>query len=203
MACADTTGLPAGLRLLVGDLPVAGVDDDQKWILRVLRDQGPALIRLLWRMLGSEQDALDAFQAAVCGLLARGREAMGPNVGGYFYRAAANQGIQLLRQRRRHHDKHQAIAEVQSRRQAEQDGPLPAADQVELLEQMRAAIAGLPVHLRDVILLREMAELPYAQVGAILGITPGTARLYRRLAVVRLMGLIGEESNDDSAHPGA
>ncbi len=186
-------------RLLIGDLPIAAVDDDQKWILRVLRDQGPAVIRLLWRMLGAEQDALDAFQAAVCGLLARGREAMGPNVGGYFYRAAANQAIQLLRQRRRHQEKRQAIAEVQARRQAAQDGPAPAADQAELLEQMRAAIACLPEHLRDVILLREMAELPYAQVATILGITPGTARLYWRLAVVRLMEMIGQESNDDSA----
>ena len=37
--------------------------------------------------------------------------------------------------------------------------------------------------LRDVVALRDLAELPYRQVGAMLGISPATARVYRCKAV--------------------
>jgi RNA polymerase sigma-70 factor (ECF subfamily) len=68
------------------------------------------------------------------------------------------------------------------------------ASQRETLEQMRQAIQELPPHLRDVILLRDVAELPYDKVGQMLNIRSGTARLYRHQAVMRLAQLMGRES---------
>jgi DNA-directed RNA polymerase specialized sigma24 family protein len=60
-----------------------------------------------------------------------------------------------------------------------------------MLERMRQAICELPRHLRNVVILRDLAQLPYAQVARMLGIRSGTARLYRRLAVVQLADLMG------------
>jgi len=55
-------------------------------------------------------------------------------------------------------------------------------------------MAQLPEHLRDVIMLRDLAELSYKQVGRILGITPATARVYRCKAVQLLAAWMGKES---------
>ena len=81
-----------------------------------------------------------------------------------------------------------------------QDGTLALSDagdiamHVELAGNAGHAIYLLPPHLRDVILLRDMAELPYGKVAAMLNIRGGTARLYRHQAVLRLGGLLGEEA---------
>ena len=48
---------------------------------------------------------------------------------------------------------------------------------------MRIHIARLPEHLRDVVILHDLAELPYQQVAKILGIATATARVYRRRAI--------------------
>ena len=60
-------------------------------------------------------------------------------------------------------------------------------------EALRVAIAALPPHLASVVVLRDLQQLPYDEVGRTLGITPSTARVYRRHAVVKLAELLDEE----------
>jgi len=194
MARAQSIALPLELRSILANLSSAEVADDQEWILTLMRKQGPTVISLLWRMLGSEADTLDAYQSTVCKLIAQGREAIGANPGGYFYRAAMNAGIEMLRVRKRRREQWPAVVDSRARREEWPDSSA-RFDQRESVERMREAIAKLPPHLRDTIVLREMAELPYQQVAAILGITVGTARLYRRQAVVRLADLLGQEEH--------
>lgn len=194
MARAHSIALPLELRSVLANLSSAEVADDQEWILTLMRKQGPTIVSLLWRMLGSEQDTLDAYQSTVCKLIAQGRDAIGANPGGYFYRAAMNAGIEMLRVRKRRREQWPAIVDSHTRRETRPDESA-CFDQRETVERMREAIAKLPPHLRDTIVLREMAELPYQQVAAILGITVGTARLYRRQAVVRLADLLGQEEH--------
>jgi RNA polymerase sigma factor (sigma-70 family) len=52
-----------------------------------------------------------------------------------------------------------------------------------LQETLRSYIAQLPEYLRNVLTLRDLAELSYAEIGKILGITAGTARVYRCKAI--------------------
>lgn len=195
MAQAQSISLPLELRSLLAGLSAAEVADDQQWILTLMRKHGLAVTAMLWRMLGSEQDVLDAYQTAVCRLAARGEGRIGFNRGGYFYRTAMNAGIEILRNRQRRRASWPAIVDVQTRRNAEraQDRSL---DQREALQRMRQAICKLPPHLRNVIILRDLAELPYARAARILGIKTGTARLYRRQAIVRLADLIGQEASE-------
>ena len=194
MARVVTTALPLELRAVVAGLASAKVTDDQQWIVSLMRKHGLAVITLLWRMLGSEQDVLDAYQTAICRLTARGREGMGANPPGYFYRSVSNAGIEILRTRQRHRACWPTVVDLQRRRS--EDRPQPVGlDQREIIEKMRQAICQLPTHLRNVIVLRELAELPYSQVARILGIRNGTARLYRREALLRLADMIGREAN--------
>jgi RNA polymerase sigma-70 factor (ECF subfamily) len=197
MAAVPTAALPLELRSLLAGLTSATVADNQQWILLLLRQHGPSVVTLLWRMLGSEQDVLDSYQTAVCQLTAQGRQAIKTNPGGYFYRVAMNAAIGVVRSRRQQHQHEPGLADTQARRMADQMASA-SCDQVldrdQMLDRLRRAIFSLPPHLRDTIVLRDMAELPYSRVAAILGITGGTARLYRRQAVSRLADLIGQEA---------
>jgi RNA polymerase sigma factor (sigma-70 family) len=62
-----------------------------------------------------------------------------------------------------------------------------------LQETLRYYIARLPEHLRDVITLRDLGELSYGQVGRMLGITAGTARVYRCKAIQLLASWMSRE----------
>lgn len=188
--------LPLELRRLLAGLESADIADNQQWILTLLRQEGQRIVTLLWRMLGAEADVLDAYQTAVCQITSRGRDAARDNLGGYFYRTAINAGIGIIRQRRQRRRQWSGIVDAQARRDAAHDPPAPdhIFDQRQTLDRMRQAISQLPPHLREVILLRDMAELPYQQVAAMLNIRNGTARLYRRQAVVRLAEIMGQEA---------
>ena len=71
MAQVASAALPLELRTVVAGLVSADVSDDQQWIVGLMRKHGLAVVTLLWRMLGSEPDVLDAYQTAVCRLTAR------------------------------------------------------------------------------------------------------------------------------------
>ncbi len=197
MGRTQAATLPLELRTLLAGLTSATVADDQQWILSLLREHGSSVVNLLWRMLGVEQDVLDSYQTAVCQLTARGKDAVKTNPGGYFYRIAMNAAISALRQRRQWRNHETAVAEFQARRAADEATIIAceqALDQQHVLNRLRQSIFNLPAHLRDVIVLRDLAELPYARVADILGIGIATARLYRCQAVVRLADLIGQET---------
>ena len=194
MAQVASAALPLELRTVVAGLVSADVSDDQQWIVGLMRKHGLAVVTLLWRMLGSEQDVLDAYQTAICRLTARGPDGLGSNPSGYFYRSVANAGIEVLRARQRQRACWPTVVDLQRRRSEDKPQPI-GLDQREMIDKMRQAICQLPSHLRNVIVLRELAELPYAHVARILGIRNGTARLYRREAILRLADMIGREAN--------
>lgn len=192
MSRASAVAIPLQLRFLVEDLASVRVADDQRWILALMRRQGPVVVSMLWRMLGAEADVLDAYQSAVCSLTAQGPDKIGSNRAGYFYRTALNAGIEIMRQRRRSRAHWANLVEAEQGR-VTSTAPGAACDQQEATAGLRAAICQLPPQLRNVIVLRDLAGMSYRQVAGVLGIRSTTARLYRRQAVVRLAGLIGEE----------
>lgn len=193
----EALALPRELRFMLEGLSRAHVAEDQKWVLRLMRANGVTLLTMLWRMLGREADVLDAYQSAVCQLIAHGPERIGKNPGGYFYRVAMNAGIEILRRRKQQRESWAAVTEAHAHRQSARTDAQPpdaAVDHRELIERMRRAIYSLPPHLRSVTILRDLGQLPYSRVASILGITSGTARLYRRRAILKLAELIGEEA---------
>jgi RNA polymerase sigma-70 factor (ECF subfamily) len=185
MAAICSPSLPFELQYLTDKFATARTKHDQEWILALIQKQGRLVVGLLWRMLGSEQDALDAYQSTICRLISQGQEAIGNNKGGYFYRAAMNAGIETLRMRQRRQKHWPAVLDFWSRRQPECDlsGELEVDDE---RRRLRHAITQLPPHLRDVVVLRELAGLPYRKIAAILQIGAATARLYRHQAILRL-----------------
>src|SRR5205085_8775133 len=116
MPQTQAIALPLELRRLLEGLNSAELADKQQWLLTLLRAEGHRIVTLLWRMLGAEQDVLDAYQTAVCQMTSRGPQAAQSNLGGYFYRTAMNAGIGILRARRQRRDQWSAVVESQLRR---------------------------------------------------------------------------------------
>ncbi len=192
MARHGAIALPLDVQTLLIRAGSVEVADGQKWILSLLEKHGLRVAHMLWRMLGAEADVLDAYQTAVCKLVARGPEGITSNASGYFYRTAMSAGIELLRKRKRARELWPAVVEAEQRREADRGGPA-SPESAEMVDQLRGAICRLPPSLREVIILRDLAELPYRQVAALAGIQVTTARLYRRQAIVRLAELLGSE----------
>jgi RNA polymerase sigma-70 factor, ECF subfamily len=187
-----TGGLPATLRGMLEQLETASAGNGQRWILAILREHSARIIGILWRMLGREQDVLDAYQNVVCHFAARGPRRVGRNRAAYFYRSAINAGIEMIRHRRHERERLPTVAERYGRASTTPDFQ-EDADQHHTVDRMRAAILSLPEQLRSVVVLRDLSGMNYRRVSTIMKISPGTARVYRRQAVVRLSHRLARE----------
>ena len=181
--------LSVELARFLDSIDLSTVRSDQGWVLGVMRRDGPALVRLLWRMLGREQEVLDAYQECFCKLIASAhREGESP-CRSYVFRVAVNVALDVGRRKKVQREHLPSIAAAYEARAVRFKDPADSADT--LLADLRKAIAGLPERLRDVIILRDLAELRYRDVSRILGLTVGTARVYRREAIVELSKKMG------------
>ncbi len=161
------------------------------WIAKVIDRDGPGILRMLWRILGSEQDVIDAYQDCFCNLMSRGDARPPNNARAYAYRTAMNIATELIRGRSRRAAHRPAIqrAAVQQTDTTASSGA--SGDMPYQISRLREAVASLPPHLQHVVVLRDLSSFSYKQVGRTLGINPATARVYRRHAVVKLAELMG------------
>jgi RNA polymerase sigma factor (sigma-70 family) len=165
------------------------VDESQQWVLSAMRKHGPELVTMLWRILGNEQDVCDAYQTTFLHLAHRDGGEKPRHVKAYLFRTASNAAITMLRQRI-----------IEDRRLGDLEKSASTAEVVpgdldsrHLAETLRRCVAQLPEHLRAVVTLRDLAELSYSEVSRIMGISAGTARVYRCKAIQLLATWMGSE----------
>jgi RNA polymerase sigma factor (sigma-70 family) len=171
---------------LIWDLAISkSVDESQRWILSTMQRHGRELVTMLWRILGNEQDVCDAYQDTFLQLAHYQGRQKPEHVKAYIFRTASNVAISMLRRRMAERRLSQTIARnaVATDHSARQSQAANELDARNLQETLRCYLAQLPEHLRNVITLRDLAELSYAQVGRVLGISEGTARVYRCKAI--------------------
>lgn len=173
------------------------VSEDQRWILSTMQKHGQELINLLWRILGNEQDVCDAYQDTFLQLAHYEGGQKPKHVKAYIFRTANNAAISMLRrrvaERKRMSTVQQNLKFQISTFKLQVTSPAKELDSKYLQESLRCCIAQLPEHLRNVITLRDLAELSYAQIGGILGISAATARVYRCKALQILTMWMGKE----------
>jgi len=160
----------------------------QRWVLSAMRSYGPGLVTMLWRILGNEQDVCDAYQDTFLKLAHHNRDRKPLHVKAYLFRSASNVAISILR--------HRAV-ERAGLRSGRPDTPVRSGpnelDCRDLQQRLRFHIARLPEHLRNVVVLRDLAELPYRRVAKTLHITEPTARVYRCKAIRLLAAWMNRE----------
>ena len=93
---------PASLQLTWDLALVQSVDKSQRWILSAMQADGPALVKLLWRILGNNDDVCDAYQDIFVRLANLSPEQKPRNVRAYLFRTAANVAVSTLRREKLH-----------------------------------------------------------------------------------------------------
>jgi len=157
------------------------VTADRKWVLTAMNQYGDSLIKLLWRILGQEQDVCDAYQETFL-KLAHCQDGIRPrNIKAYLFRTAGNVAVSHLRKKKRHLRACQQIA-LNSATQPNENVP-GEIDQMELQQKLRDQILQLPQYLRNVVFLHDLGEMSYQQAAQTLGISVATARVYRCRAI--------------------
>jgi len=154
------------------------VDESQRWIVVAMQKHGHELVTTLWRILGNEQDVCDAYQTVFLRLAYLEDSCRPQWVKAYLFRTASNVAITILRGKQVEKRTLSAMTRADEPQVTERD-----FDAKYLAESLRHYVAQLPEHLRNVIVLRDLGELSYSEVARILGVSAGTARVYRCKAV--------------------
>ncbi|MHC4890299.1 MAG: RNA polymerase sigma factor [Planctomycetota bacterium] len=171
------------------------VDESRRWVLSAMQSHGQELVTMLWRILGNEQDVCDAYQSTFLRLAHYEGRGKPEHIKAYIFRSASNMAISMLRRRaaeRRRLSQSRRVAP--SSRDA--SSPANELNSKYLQEALRCCIAQLPEHLRNVVTLRDLAELSYAQIGRILSISSATARVYRCKAIQLLAVWMNKEKEE-------
>ena len=177
---------------LLWDLPIPeSLTGTQRWVLSAMQRHGQELVTMLWRILGNEQDVCDAYQNTFLRLAHYDGGKKPEHIKAYIFRSASNVAISMLRRK---------IAERKLSTTIAAGKPIGTSanstdglDTKYLQETLRCCIARLPEYLRNVVILRDLAELSYAQTGRILNISEATARVYRCKAIQLLAVWMNKE----------
>jgi RNA polymerase sigma-70 factor, ECF subfamily len=126
------------------------------------------------RLVVHPEDALDATQEAMIAVAKGirrfdGRAAFTT----WMYRVATNAALDELRRKRRRPTP--ADSQVPGRPEIAQAGP-SVEDRVGTRLDVDAALATLPREFRVAVVLRDLCDLDYAEIAAVLDVPPGTVR---------------------------
>ena len=142
------------------------------------------------QIMGNADDAADAVQDAIATVLERPaayRPEQGP-LRPWFLRVVRNRCIDLLRRRRPQGTPAEELVEPSG-------GPEHNAENAEVAQQLKQALALIKPEQRQIVILRDYLDLPYAQISVVLDIAPGTvmSRLHRaRIALAKSYREINE-----------
>lgn len=146
----------------------------------------PAAQRLAYGMLQNSHESEDAVQEATFkAWRAFGRLRHDSNLRAWFLKIVANE----CRQRRR--NRWWSVLKFAAR----EEQASPAADNEAALD-LRRALSRLPTEMRLVLVLRYYMDLPFDEVGSVLGISGPAAKARVHRALARLRVDIPEVSND-------
>jgi len=128
------------------------------------------IYRYALRMSGSPDMAQDVVQDVFLALI-RGARGYDPNCGAlssYLYGMARNLLFRQLGAT--------PAEELDEDTASAESDPLEGMQQAERVERVRAALAALPAHYREAVVLCDMEEMSYAEVAELLGVAVGTVR---------------------------
>jgi len=168
----------------------AARDGDRAAFARLVRAHHDQGLALAVRLLGNHEDAEDAMQEALIKTL-RFLHRVEPERGfrSWFLRIVFNQCLDA-RRRRATRARHEHAAPPPDATVA---GGEARARGREGLARVRALLEMLPPKQAAALHLRVFEEFDYARIGAVLGITPGSARVYLVKARRALRAQLGED----------
>jgi RNA polymerase sigma factor (sigma-70 family) len=153
----------------------------------LVREHEARALAMAGALLGDEDEAADAVQDAfVKAYRALHRLEDGTDFGAWFRRILRNHCLDRLRspsRRRRVRLEQRAVDAVQW---AEAEGAT-TVEAHELAAAVRTALAGLSAEHREILVLKEIEDMSYAEIARTMGIPPGTvaSRLHHARSALR------------------
>ncbi|WP_321473792.1 sigma-70 family RNA polymerase sigma factor [uncultured Paludibaculum sp.] len=130
----------------------------------------PRIYRYVLRMSSSRELADDIVQEVFLGLIrgARGYDAASGPLGSYLYGMARNLLFRHLGAK--------PMEELDEGSMVSEHDPLDGLARSEQIERVRQALAAMPAHYREAVVLCDMEEMSYSAVAELLGVAVGTIR---------------------------
>lgn len=178
---------------------------DQDAFERLVLAYEKRVLALTARMCGNPEDgaeaAQEAFLAAWQGLESFRGEA---SFSTWLYRLASNACVDLLRREGRHRAASgPSLDDGELNLDAADPAPTPqeAAERAELRRQIEEGLRELPEEYRQVLILREMHQLSYGEIGQVLSLDLGTVKSRINRGRQRLRKFLLESGNFSSRQP--
>ena len=130
---------------------------------RLVREQGPQVWQVAYRLLGNHADAADCVQDAFRQALELSRRQVVTSWGGLLRRLATMQALQRLRSRYRERPRTTILAADCPALSAE-PGPVERAEASELAQELRNALTKLSEQEAAVFCLRCLEDLTYQEI---------------------------------------
>jgi RNA polymerase sigma-70 factor, ECF subfamily len=154
------------------DLVAAACRGDRTATDQLLRSHQPMIWAICRRIVGDDHTAADAAQEAMISVVRHLNRFDGrSSVRTWIYRVATNAALDELRRRRRRPDP--VSDEVMASRAGTSPSGASVIDDRLLIDE---ALAQLSPDFRAAVVLRDLVDLDYAEIGEVLGLPPGTVR---------------------------
>jgi len=164
--------------------------DDDEWLVSRFEQHRPRLRAVAYRMLGSLAEADDAVQDAWLRLSRSGAEDV-ENLGGWLTTIVARVCLNMLRARDRRHEEPLTTAYLPDP-VISPDGRLQPEDEALLADSVGLALLvvldTLTPDERLAFVLHDTFDLPFAQIGGMIGRTPAAAKQLASRARRRVKG---------------
>lgn len=184
-SASNRIGLGAGITRVLSDEALArrAAKEDSQAFAAIFRRYHQSLYRFCLAIVGNSEDAQDALQNTMVKVLrALPGEERQIELKPWLYRIAHNESIDLLRRRRE-------MRQVDPELAAPGSGLAEEAAVRERLRRLLADLEELPERQRGTLVMRELAGLDFAEIGAALGTSAAVARqtLYEARLSLRQM----------------
>ena len=178
---------------------------DQDAFEQLVRAYEKRVFALTLRMCGNPEDAAEAAQEAFLAVwqglkFFRGESSFST----WLYRLASNACVDLLRREGRHRAAAGPSLDDEELRLETADPattPQEAAERAELRRQIENGLRALPAEYRQVLILREMHQLSYEEIGQTLSLDPGTVKSRISRGRKRLQKFLMESGNFSGRPP--
>jgi RNA polymerase sigma factor (sigma-70 family) len=161
----------------------------------ILEDEGPAVWRTLWRLLGNRADVEDCFQETFLSALSYARGEGVRHWCALLQKLATARGVDRLRQRYRSR-RNLALddtGEVESGA-AKRNGPVEMAMACELSDRLRDALAKLPEQQAQAFCLHALSGWSYEEISRQTGMSSSLVGVNIHRARKQLGELLGEDT---------
>jgi RNA polymerase sigma-70 factor (ECF subfamily) len=180
-----------------GDLVAAARSGDRDALEQLLRLHHDRIHALARRITGNDADAADATQEALIAIVRGlprfdGRSSFST----WAYRVTANASLDELRRRRR-----RPLVGLPDERAERADASVAVDTAVADRLRLDAALAELPEDFRVAVVLRDVCDLDYAEIAAVLDLPPGTVRSRIARGRGRLADLLSGNRSTTPARP--